>query len=480
MKKGIIALAVVILAALFLSTFVEENKMDKDKNEDNIVMSVEGLNLNLDKVSNLTKDDENIICATCRGMVKLNNSNEVILDLAKDLEVSSDGIEYKFILRDDIYWSNGEKIKPEEVLIYFKTLIQNEDNENIEALLNVYGVDKFKQGVGTFEKDVAITCEEDIIKMRLNKRNDDFLAELSKPQYRLRRNLYLWDDVESNYNRIVYSGDYSISNVNDNSIELKNNKSAEGKKIIMIKDYSKEDSMASYEIGDRDIVVDVPVSQVARLDKNKRILSSSSGEGIYIAINSEKLDLGARKDLVKKLYKAAEDYYDQNKKAVKFSEGSYFEEEMDDLDKLQSRKVSMTNSKESELPQKIKVLINNDDVVEDFTKFATEYFSEEEYGTIVCEEKEEDELVDYTDFDMVVLRLKENASQKNELYSGMQQVFSEENKRYFTDVSKMEENLFNSYTVLPVMFVNRNIAVSDKVSNVRIDGNGNVDFSGLD
>ena len=81
---------------------------------------------------------------------------------------------------------------------------------------------------------------------------------------------------------------------------------------------------------------------------------------------------------------------------------------------------------------------------------------------------------------MVVLRLKENASQKNELYSGMQQVFSEENKRYFTDVSKMEENLFNSYTVLPVMFVNRNIAVSDKVSNVRIDGNGNVDFSGLD
>ena len=301
MKKGIITLAVVILAALFLSTFVEENKMDKDNNEDNIVMSVEGLNLNLDKVSSLTKDDENIICATCRGLVKLNNSNEVILDLAKDLEVSSDGIEYKFILRDDIYWSDGEKIKPEEVLIYFKTLIQNEDNENIEALLNVYGVDKFKQGVGTFEKDVAITCEEDNIKMRLNKRNDDFLAELSKPQYRLRRNLYLWEDVETNYNRIAYSGDYSISDISNNSIELKNNKNSQGKKIIMIKDYSKEESMASYEIGDRDIVVDVPVSQVARLDKNKRILSSSSGEGIYIAINSEKMDLGERKELVKKL-----------------------------------------------------------------------------------------------------------------------------------------------------------------------------------
>ena len=54
--------------------------------------------------------------------MKSNNSNEVVPDLAENIDISKDGIEYKFILKDDIYWSDGEKIKPEEILRDFKSL----------------------------------------------------------------------------------------------------------------------------------------------------------------------------------------------------------------------------------------------------------------------------------------------------------------------------------------------------------------------
>lgn len=475
MKKIIIAIVAVILLGLFLSTFIEANDIHSEDNGKNIVISVEKINNSLNNNFELSKDDENIICATCRGLVKLNSSNEVVLDLAKDLDVSQDGIEYKFTLNDDIYWSNGEKIKADQVVEYFKSLIQNEENKDSKLLSAIYGVDKFRQEKVDFEKYVAITSEEDTVKIRLNKKDDNFLYELSKPQYSVRRNLYLWGDIKNNYDRIIYSGEYSISDVQEEYIELKNNYNTQGKNIIMIKDENKENSMASYEIGDRDVVIDVPISQVSRLDSNKRILSSSSGEGIYIAINSEKMNLDMRKQFIKILYRASQEYYDKNQKAVRFSEGSYFENEMDELDKLQRRKVNINNSNECEIPSKINIFIGKDDVSEDFVRFLAQYFKEKYEVNIEYSEDEKQ-----GEFHMALLRLKNDSNKKNQLFDEMQKVFNKQNNAYFLDGSRSEENIFNSCIVLPVLFVNRNIAISDNVGDIKINGNGNLDLSDID
>lgn len=479
MKKVIMAIAAVILFILFLSTFIEKEKVDEDKSNNSIVMSVESFNYDLERESELNKDDENIICATCRGLVKLNSNNEVTLDLAKDLEVSGDGIEYKFTLKDDVCWSNGEKIKPEEIQIYFKSLIQRGNSRDIKALLKVYGVDKFREEKVDFEKYVAITSDDNTIKIRLNKRDDDFLTELSKPQYRVRRNISLWNDIRSNYDRIVYSGEYYISEVKDDLIKLKSNCNDVDTEVIMIKDDSKENSMASYEIGDRDIVVDVPISQVPRLEQNDRILSSPSGEGLYLAINSKKMDLDMRKEFVKILYKAAQEYNDKNSKSVKFSEGIYFEDEMDEVNKIQNRKVALNNSREGTIPDNINILISKEEVSEDFVKYLTDYFKQYYEINIKYEENSQDESINEEKFHMELLRLKENSSNKNNLFEGMKNIFEKENGQYSSNDINVEDKFFNSYIVVPVMFIDTNIAVSDKVKNVRIDGNGNVDFSGM-
>ena len=44
----------------------------------------------------------------------------------------------------------------------------------------------------------------------------------------------------------------------------------------------------------------------------------------------------------------------------------------------------------------------------------------------------------------------------------------------------IEEELFNQYKILPLMFYNDNVAVNKKFKNMRLDGNGNIDFSKIE
>ena len=43
----------------------------------------------------------------------------------------------------------------------------------------------------------------------------------------------------------------------------------------------------------------------------------------------------------------------------------------------------------------------------------------------------------------------------------------------------IEDNMFNSYSILPILFYNENIAVNDNITGVTLDCNGNIDFSAI-
>lgn len=478
MKKIIIAVISVIVTALFLSTFIEKNNNDSKYDDNNVVVSVSDLNFDLKKTDDLSIDDKNVICATSRGLVKCNNNGEVIPDLVDNIEISKDGIEYNFILKDDIYWSDGKKISSEDVITYFKWLIKNESYEEISALLDIYGVTYFKEGKGSFEKDVAMTTDGNNIKVRLNKKCDDFLLELSKPQYKIRRNLGLWENIKENYKSISYSGYYYISSILDDKIELKS--AEDSKKLIFVEDDNKEDAMASYEIGERDIIVDPPVSQVTRLDKVKSILSYPSGKGIYLAINPDNINISDRRQIIKEFYKIAEKYYEDNRKAVKFSEGSYFEKNMDELDKLQNRKVMINNSEDGDIPGSIDVLIEDNDFVENFSKAAESYFYDDENVNMEISKKEAEDITGLEDYDAVLFTSNENVNNKVELYSNILKFSNNKKDINVSSASNyIEDTLFNSYSIVPIVFINKSIAVSDKVSNVKLDGNGNIDFGAI-
>ena len=43
----------------------------------------------------------------------------------------------------------------------------------------------------------------------------------------------------------------------------------------------------------------------------------------------------------------------------------------------------------------------------------------------------------------------------------------------------IEDNMFNSYSILPILFYNENIVVNDNITGVTLDCNGNIDFSAI-
>ena len=79
---------------------------------------------------------------------------------------------------------------------------------------------------------------------------------------------------------------------------------------------------------------------------------------------------------------------------------------------------------------------------------------------------------------MILINCSQDINNREELYKEMGGLLSVEESDY-EDSSKLEENLFYSYRIVPVMFINKNIAISDKLSNISVDGNGNIDFDSI-
>jgi peptide/nickel transport system substrate-binding protein len=486
MKKFIIPLILVIGLIVFASSFIEVKDEEKVQNENSIVFAVTNIPKCLDKVTNLSKEDENFICATSRGLVEVDKDGKVIPSLAKEINVKGDGIEYEFVLNDNIFWSNGDPITSKDIREYFKELIKTEDEENIKALLDIYGADLFKKGKGTFEKGVAITANENSVTIRLNKKNDNFLLDLTKPQYRIRKYLQLWSNIQNSYKDIVYSGEYSIKNMDDDKIELEKNSKQDSdiKNITVTKDDNVELSMASYEIGERDLIFNPPISQISRLKDQKKLFSYPSNGGVYLSIQNlqKSTSLAYRKELFKMIYSATDSFTSDNSELVEPAEGSYFRADKENIDKLQSRKVSLNNSQEIEKPKVLTLIGEDTESIRNYCKFLTNWFKEKEniqfkYYLRSKEEIQESEVRDK--YDMVLVSCIADNKNIKKLYDQIRFLCYEDEEKYLNDPSSAEEKFFDSYRILPVMFQNNNIAISDKISNMVLDGNENIEFSSI-
>lgn len=83
MKKGIISIIIISLILMLLAFFIDVKKEDKDIKSDGITYSVDNIPKNLEKITKLSKRDEDIICATSIPLVEKDsegNINPVLAD----------------------------------------------------------------------------------------------------------------------------------------------------------------------------------------------------------------------------------------------------------------------------------------------------------------------------------------------------------------------------------------------------------------
>ena len=491
MKRIFVVLGLFILSIIFLLGFVDQNPSKQVKSEADIVYSINNIPSNLMTVGSLSKREQDIICAVSKGLVELDTNGELVPALAESVDIRDNGIEYDFKIRDDVYWSDGNKITPSDIVEFFREIINSEEEEDIEALLNIFGVLDYRNGNKSFNSGVGITATDTNLIIRLNSQDSNFLNELTKPQYRLRKSVKLWEQIASNYTTIPYSGNYSIADINSsNEITLKRNNTADSslaKTIHMIKDDGEDLALAAFEIGERDIVLNPPQSQLSRLSKEGKLVSIPSNKSIYLAFNKNNiLSIDDRKEIYRLITKALEDYELNNQSLIKLAEGSYFRDEEQDLSKLQDRKVMSNLGEETEIPEVIYLACEESLLNKEMVDYISNWFADNTDITLVGSLLREEITSDISYYDMAIINLEADYNDTTEFYEILSPYISEEliNKVSISKtveeqkeiLTQIEDTLFENYSVLPLIFYNDNIAVNENIENINLDGNGNLKF----
>ena len=496
MKKYFLSIAIIFVIITFFLGFIEIDKSSTTNSDSQQTFSygIDKISEELKSVTNLSKRDEDIICAVSKGLVSKDINNKILPSLSGDITESNDGIQYEFKIKDDVFWSDGSKITSNDIVVFFKELLKEEDPENIEALLDVYGAREFKEEKVTFETGVAIKGTDNSVIIRLNKKNDNFLSELSKPQYRLRKYLIMWENIQKNYDKLIYSGDYKIDYMDDSNIKLKRNNEAPlgiMNNINILKDDSVELSMASFEVKQRDIVIGPPESELNKLSSEGKLITIPKMNATYLYINNKDnyISIQGRREIYKDVYKAIETYQTSNDKEFELAEGSYFREDKDDLTKLQARKVSSNKESEWTKPNILTLLCKDNNENRILCRSIGKWFEENSDITIRYSLVKEDEFNDQElqkRYDMVLINNYANQIDKQHFYLNFKEYFTELQSKIFESpniennssiYSQLEESMFNNYNILPLVFYNENIALSNKISTLEFDGNGNIDFT---
>ena len=497
MKKIILTISISIITIIILLSFIDRTPKQASNNTADIVYSINSIPTNLKSIGDLDKRQQDIVCATSKGLVEIDSDGNIQPSLAESYEINEDGLEYVFKIRNDAYWSNGNRITPEDIVLFFREVI-TEDNE-ISALLNVYGVRDYLESDKSFSEAVAITSDENSIKIRLNSKDDGFIEELTKPQYRLRKGVLLWEDIALNYKDIPYSGDYCIDSISETEVILKRSDKSSvelAQTIHLVKDESEDLALAAFEIGNRDIVINPPKSQLERLKTEGKLIESPSNEALYLAfnVNNSNFSNEVKNEIYRLVNEAIEEYQNQNNILVELAECSYFREDKEDITKLQSRNVMVNTEKEITMPSKIVLVAQESLENKDITSYIINWFKNNTETSIVVNLLSEDDMNLISEknyYDIALVNVYAKLDDDEQLLNTISSFLPKDQREMINNsnsnskaekeelFAQIEEDLFNNYRILPLLFYNNTIAVDSNVDSKILDGNGNIDFKSI-
>lgn len=72
--------------------------------------------------STLNEADRDVSELIFAGLLKYNSNGKIVKDLAKDYTRSKNGLSYEFVLKDNIFWSDGHEITTQDVLFTIQSI----------------------------------------------------------------------------------------------------------------------------------------------------------------------------------------------------------------------------------------------------------------------------------------------------------------------------------------------------------------------
>lgn len=246
MNKKILTFASILFCAVFAFAQEEEPEIDidqleKEANEEQktpevdpelqknfiIIESTRQHELN-PQITNYASDSQ-ILCGLYEGLFSY---NPVTLDpqyaICKDVKISRDKKRWQFILRDDAYFSNGEKITAESVQSSFLQMLANPDAPYASLLDMIRGAKEFRLGQERMEDVGIYVTSENTVSFYLNTPANYLpkilchsafsivhrtptvysgayeLEDYNQSEYILKKNEYYWDAKNVHLERITF------------------------------------------------------------------------------------------------------------------------------------------------------------------------------------------------------------------------------------------------------------------------------------
>ncbi len=108
------------------------------------------------------------------------NINNVEKDLCEEYTVSPDGKTYVFVLKDDVYWHDGEEVTTEDVVFSIETCLKAlEVNGYIKkGIQSIVGAEQFENG--EMNSVMGVVADENSITIKVTKQDNTFLGALAQ------------------------------------------------------------------------------------------------------------------------------------------------------------------------------------------------------------------------------------------------------------------------------------------------------------
>ncbi len=307
MKKFLALIMVVMIIVMGISI---ERDMSTSQQE-NIYEKYINYNMkanpdNLKQTTSVNVREKDLLLNLFEGLVKEDEDGNIVGALSETFTVSEDGLEYQFNLRKDIYYSSGEKIDTEDFANFFKAFLQDEENIYRKELDCIYGAKDFEEGKIDFSQ-VAIIPKDDVLIIRLNYPCPYLLNILANPVYVL-RDYNQVNDYKNNFKDIRYTGSFVVDEASEKQLLLSRNEKyydykeviKEPVRISFIE--STENALAIFEDVESkttekvDIMLDVPINEISRLNKQKMIEEYKGNTVVSLKFNNKEESLSSTMD----------------------------------------------------------------------------------------------------------------------------------------------------------------------------------------
>ena len=209
------------------------------------------------------------------------------------------------------------------------------------------------------------------------------------------------------------------------------------------------------------------------------------------SINNDNISSASKKELFRLVNRAIEDYQNINSISVDLAECSYLRDDKEDLTKLQTRNVMINTEEEVELPSKVVLVAEETLLNKDLTDFLISWFDDNTDVILVVNLLPDEDMKSISEknyYDIALINVDASLDSE-ELINTLSSYITEESREMISNsvtiqereelFAEIEEDLFNTYKILPLLFYNDNIAINGELTDDLLDGNGNIIFRNL-